>query len=113
LTSTIGSVIDWIDSDSFKIAINLPLRKGGIDSINCNDKIMQIIFMNDTGISIAYPDNLDNLIIVMERKLTNWDGYYEGHGLQGYIIDRILVYVKDHFKEIKEAIEKAKDKRTH
>lgn len=49
----------------------------------------------------------------MERELTNWDGYHEGYGLQGYIINRILLYIKEYFEEIKEAIEKAKDTRTH
>jgi hypothetical protein len=102
------SIITWKNGYTFEIDITLPLRKADIDSIIGDGAELFIRFMNDTGLTIDLPDNLDNLIKVVERGLLRWSGYYEGYGLRSYVIERIINHLKENIDEIKEAIKKAK-----
>jgi hypothetical protein len=108
LTSTIDSIIRWKDDGSFNIDINLTLRKANVDGMTCYVEYIRIWFMNDTGLNIDIPNNLDNLLKVIERDLLSWSGYREGYILQGHVVERIIDHLKANIMEIKEAIEKTK-----
>jgi len=102
------SAINWKDDCAFEIDVTLPLRKAGIDSITCDGDEFVIHFMNETRLTINVPDNIDNLLKVIERDLLRWDDYGEGYRLQGHFIETIIDYLKVNIMEIKEAIEKTK-----
>ncbi len=108
VSTDIDSIIHWLDERTFEIDITLSLRKAGIDSITLDEDCLRLCFLNETGLSIDMPDNTDNLIKVVERDLLRWDGYYEGHGLPAYIIERIITHLKEHVDQIMKAIEKAR-----
>ncbi|MDN5847622.1 MAG: hypothetical protein L0H53_15265 [Candidatus Nitrosocosmicus sp.] len=64
--------------------------------------------MNETGLTIMLPDNLDNLLRVIERDLLRWSRYGEGYRLQGHDVERIVDHLKANITEIREALEKTK-----
>ncbi len=108
VTFDIDSIIHWSDESSFEIDITLPLRKAGIDSIVYYGDEFVIHFMNETRLTINVPDNIDNLLKVIERDLLRWDDCGEGYRLQGHVVERIIDHLKANITEIKEAIEKTK-----
>ena len=107
MTRHMDTVIYWKDEYTFDVDITLPLRKADVCSITGNEDELAIRFMNETGLTIKLPDNLDNLIKVVERELLRWDGYYEGIGLKSYVIERIINHLSENIDEIKGAIKKA------
>lgn len=111
LSSVITStIIQWIDNDSFEVEINLPLRKAGVDSITGYEDYLRIWFIDDSGVDVEYPDNMNNLPEAVERELLKWRSCEEGHALPAYIIERIVNYIKTYSMQIKEAVEKVRSK---
>jgi hypothetical protein len=108
MSTITNSIIRWIDKDSFEIDINLPLRRAGVKCITHYGEYIRIWFMNDTGLNIDIPNNIDNLLKVIERDLLRWDYYGEVYRLQGHLVERIMDHLKANITEIKEAIEKTK-----
>jgi hypothetical protein len=77
--------------NSFILKIDSGLRKVGVNRISCFKDCLEIDFLDENGVTVNYPNDLQRIPGAVESSLLNSD-----FRLANYVVKRIVEYFQEH-----------------